>query len=58
MHGYLHHYSHLELLDVFTGYLKVLGILAPQRGTMVELLMKCSALQEEIQLLKQRHLSS
>ena len=61
MHGYLHNYSHLELLNVFTGYLKVLSILAPQRGTMVELLMKGSALQEEIQLLKQgtsRRLSS
>ena len=44
---YFHNYSHLELLDVFTGYLKVLSILAPQRGTMVELLMKCSALQKK-----------
>ena len=48
MCGYLHNYSHLELLDVFTGYLKVLSILAPQRCTMVELFMECSALQEEM----------
>ena len=46
----MHNYSHLELLGVFTGYLKVLSILPPQR---VELFMKCLTLQEEIQLLKQ-----
>ena len=55
MCGYLHNYSHLELLDVFTGYLKVLSILAPQRCTMVELFMECSALQEEMRLLKHSH---
>ena len=55
MRGYLHNYSHLELLDIFTGYLKVLSILAPQRCTMVELFMECSALQEDIRLLKHGH---
>lgn len=55
MRRYLHNYSHLELLDIFTGYLKVLSILAPQRCAMVELFMECSALQEEMRLLKHSH---